>query len=667
MEQRARYTFDPRRHEADLLAILRQVAAEAELDDRRLDRILRRHPKDGRGFFSKSELLRGLRHLSLRLPAHELGFDEAALAERLRKKPVRTLSGVAPVTVLTRPHPCPGRCVFCPSDVRMPKSYLSAEPGAQRAAFHRFDPYLQTLGRLRALDLTGHRGDKVELLVLGGTWSAYPEPYQIWFVRRCLDALQDFRPAADGRGTPLPEPAVEPLDFHALPPRLPGPEVAVAADRGRYPAAPGARSEEPKRTATPRAQRVSAATLQPDPHLSGSPTAARRARPLRRTESETREPPTAPTAHGSYNEIVGAFLHRAQGGLARPEETASWEDLAAAQRGNETAGARCVGLVVETRPDRVTAEEVLRLRRLGVTKVQIGIQSLSDAVLEANRRGHDVAASRRAVALLRRAGFKIQAHWMANLAGSTPEADVEDFQRLFDDPDLRPDELKIYPCSLVESADLMELWRSGRWRPYRRGELLSVLTRVLPATPPWCRLNRVIRDIPGGDIVTGNTTTNLREVAEAELARRGVALREIRSREVRGETVSTESLRVEPLAYEAGVSREIFLQAVSRGGVLAGFCRLSLPGGPGTIPEIAASALLREVHVYGAVAGFGGGEEPAAAQHRGLGRRLVEEAAHRARRAGFRDLAVISAMGTRGYYRRLGFADGELYQHRALV
>lgn len=607
---RSVHVFEPSRHREALTAIFEEIVRETssgrQLSERGLDRILRRHPKDGRGFFSRSDLVRGLRHLTRHRPG--LVPEPEILCAALRKKPVRSLSGVAVVTVLTRPHPCPGRCVFCPNDLRMPKSYLSEEPGSQRAAQHGFDPYRQTFARLLALHHTGHRLGKVELIVLGGTWSSYPEPYQRRFLARCFQALEDFGAAAV-RGEPQLPPARTPVvDFDGSGSRIEG--RGISDGEGESP----------------------------------------------------------------YDRAVARRLRAAFGGrLDDGGETASWDKLHAVQRRNETAAVRCVGLVLETRPDCVTETEVRRLRRLGATRIQLGVQSLDDGVLTVNRRGHDVATTRRAFARLRRAGFKIVAHWMPNLLGSSPERDRDDFDRLFADPAFRPDELKIYPCSLVESAELMRHWESGAWRPYSEQELLSVLTHALSRVPPYCRLTRVVRDIPGTDIVTGNRTTNFRQVAETELSRRGVALREIRSREIRDREPAPRDPRLEEIRYGTGTTEEVFLQGLTEGNRLVGFLRLSLPRDAGFLPEIASSAMVREVHVYGAVVGLGesggwreSGEGGAAAQHLGLGRRLVERAARLATRAGFEDLAVISAVGTRGYYRSLGFRDGELYQHRAL-
>ncbi|MCP3964409.1 MAG: tRNA uridine(34) 5-carboxymethylaminomethyl modification radical SAM/GNAT enzyme Elp3 [bacterium] len=593
--------FEPRLHEAELLPIIDEIRALDTLDANTLHRLVRQYPKEGRGAFSKSEIIRGYRFFRAR---HGWDEDEAAFVERVRMKPVRTQSGVAPVTVLTKPYPCPGKCIFCPSDVRMPKSYLSREPGAQRAAQHDFDPYGQTLGRLLAYYNTGHEVDKVELIILGGTWSFYPEPYQIWFVKRCFDALNAVSRWRASGATDGSDAASELRPWEI--------KGAVSFD----------------------------ALIE---------------------EVDGRAPAK------SYNQVVRGYLaEQLDGALLDASEHATWEELEEVQRFNETGEARCVGLVVETRPDHLSDDEVVRIRRLGGTKVQIGYQSLSDEVLEANRRGHDVAATRHAMKLLRAAGFKLHAHWMPNLYGSDPERDVEDFDRVFSDPDLRPDELKIYPTSLIESAELMRYYESGDWRPYTEAELLEVLSECLVRVPEYCRVTRVIRDIPGDDIHAGNKVTNFREVVEKELRRGGRASRDIRAREIRGERVRPEDLHLESIEYATSIGREVFLQFVTRERRIVGFCRLALPAEQAAIDEIAASAMIREVHVYGAVVGLDDDRRRGRSQHLGLGTRLIEEAATIASAAGFADLAVISSVGTREYYRRLGFADGELYQHRSL-
>lgn len=579
-------------HRDTLVALLRLIDGRArEMTERRpfspeeMRTMLRRHPRAGAGFFSVSQLYAALRRF--REPAQLRMTDEEFLAW-VPFRPVRTQSGVTPVTVFTRPHPCPGRCIFCPNDVKMPKSYLSDEPGCQRAEDHHFDPYGQTWHRLDAFFRMGHPTDKIELIILGGTWSFYPEAYQRWFVRECFRAMNDFG-----------EPGRSRRDA----------SYRGAADFSRQPR-----------------------------HVDGAR--------LTRT----------------YNQRVVSVLKRRRS----VDETASWEALRAVHRDNEHSGARCVGLSVETRPDHLTEAEVVSLRRLGVTKVQVGIQSLDDGVLEANRRGHDVAAVRVSLARLRRAGFKVQAHWMCGLFGSSPEKDKRDFRRLFEDPDFCPDELKVYPCSLVESAELMAFFERGQWSPMAREDLLDVVQSALLHTPRYCRLSRVVRDIPATDIVSGSREGNLREVAERALRARGTPCKDIRSREVRGDPWDPQGLRLRRTHYDTTVARECFLEWVTADDRVVGFLRLSLPKGDPYIGELKGSALIRELHVYGRAVPIG--ERPSAgAQHRGLGRALLREAESSALASGYGRLSVISAVGTRGYYRRVGFQDGVLYQHRELV
>jgi elongator complex protein 3 len=588
--------FDPQSYEAALLPLLGELvpvlraradaSENAPLDTEALRSFLRRYPKDARGFFSRAELIAGLRAFAVPLNA---GDEVLRLSAQLRMRPVRTQSGVTPITVLTKPFPCPGECVFCPNDVRMPKSYLSREPGAQRAEQNGFDPYLQTYNRLLALGAIGHAVSKAELIILGGTFSFYPDTYQRWFVLRCFEAMNDYGAGVDRRKL-AGEAQLEhrELDDALLP------------------------SERP----------------------------------------------------GRYNRKLTPFLRSKHGAsLLHTTESASWEALLAAHALNESARCRNVGVVIETRPDLVTEAEVVRLRRLGCTKIQLGVQSLHDDTLRANRRGHDVETVRRALRLLRLAGFKVLTHFMPNLLGSTPALDVEGARLLFSDPDFKPDEVKVYPCSVVETADLMQHYVEGRFRPYEHEELLAVLADVLAAAPRYCRLSRVVRDISSCDIVAGNRMANLRELAEARLRLEGRACADVRSREIRQEAVRPDELQLRVTAYDTSIGDELFIELCTPADRLAGFVRLSLPRERSFIAELAGHAVIRELHVYGASLAVGE-REAGRPQHNGLGRRLIDEALAHARAAGFATLSVISAVGTRGYYERLGFHAGELYQHR---
>jgi elongator complex protein 3 len=598
-------------HGENLLTLIRQIiSAGRPLASDEFSRLVLRHPRPDGGLYGRSDLVRAYQRLAGgdALPP----YDDAVMA-LLRLKPVRSSSGVTPVTVLTKPFPCPGTCIFCPNDVRMPKSYLSDEPGAMRAEQNGFDPYLQTYNRLLAYRQIGHPTDKIEIIILGGTWSFYPETYQVWFVKRIFDALHDFGRGDDARA-----------------------EVEAALK--------AASQLHPERNA-------------PNVMLDGAA--------LIQTYNQTVQ--TIYKEEMARSRELAAAVATGERPRGPVDEYAAWDELDAAHRENESAPCRCVGLVIETRPDHISAEEVLRVRRLGCTKVQIGFQSLDDAVLRANKRGHTVAATRRAVRLLRQAGFKIHAHWMPNLYGSSPKNDLDDYTRLFADPDFRPDELKLYPCSLIESAELMRYHRDGSWQPYSHDELLDLLAECFLRTPEYCRLTRVIRDIPSTDIVVGNKLTNFRQIVEQRLAERGQQSADIRAREVRLRQVSPDELTLDETGYASSAGEEIFLQFITPERAIAGFLRLALPNRalePLT-PELADAAIVREVHVYGQSVAIGEAA-PGRAQHAGLGTRLLERAAAIAVERGYARLAVISAVGTRDYYRKRGFVDGALYQHQAL-
>jgi len=567
------HDFDALRHQEALMAIFDDVRRAARWDSDALQRILARHLRDGKasggpgigetGGLSKIELIKGYQQLTA------LGIlpFERAVVRRLQMKPIRTSSGVAPVTVLTAPAGCPGQCIFCPDAEGMPKSYLPNEPGARRAAQCGFDPYLQVRTRLATFEAMGHTADKVELLILGGTWSAYSRHYRERFVQRCLDALNEVNSDIGGV-------AQNPLGSVEI-----GPGV--------------------------------------------------------------------------------------------DEKTGPSTSLAEAQACNETAPHRNVGLVIETRPDWVTPAEIRHLRQLGVTKVQLGVQSLDDRILTLNQRGHDVETVRRAVGLLRAAGFKLHLHWMPNLLGATPESDRADFARLWSDAALQPDELKIYPCSIIEGTELHRLWQAGEYRPYTDHELVDLVADCKAIIPAYCRVNRVFRDIPADDIVAGVKSSNLRQLVHERMAQRGQVCRCIRCREVRAMIVTDGDLHQIVHSYETAGSLEQFISYETADGRLAGFLRLSLPLRETfevseaakiweAIPEITGAAMIREVHIYGPSLGIGA-ESEGEAQHLGLGRRLIAEAKERARVAGFDRLAVISAIGTRRYYEGLGFQRGELY------
>jgi len=544
-------------------AIIKElVNASPRLRLKELQNLLKKYTKGDGKTFSKSELLAACKG--------DLTVS-ADIKQLLQKKPIRTLSGVTPVTVLTKPFPCPGNCIFCPSDVRMPKSYIANEPGAQRAGQYAFHPYAQMYNRLVAFQETGHPVSKIEVIVLGGTWSAYSREYQYWFIAELFKAMNDF---GEGKNN------------------------------------------------CPHTDKIDTQESLPD--------------------------------HSTYNEYIRSKQ------TTSVDQVSNLADVHTEQKKNETSKCRCVGLVLETRPDCVSEAEVVHLRQLGATKIQIGIQSLQNDVLELNRRGHTAEATILAIHLLRSAGFKIHGHWMPNLYGSSPEKDIQDYVTLFESGSACPDELKIYPCSLIDHTGLMTIYKQGKWLPYTRSQLLEVLTFVLTQTPEYCRLTRIVRDIPGTEIVAGNKTTNLRQILDTPEIRS--QSHDIRAREIKNQSMAGSDPTLDDVMYETSNSTEHFLQYIMLPErKIFGFLRLSLPKSNSFIPELEQAAIIREIHIYGRSVSVGDNSE-GASQHQGLGKSLISKATAIAKEAGYQKIAVISAVGTKPYYRDNGFVDGQLYQ-----
>ncbi len=634
-----------------ILQILDRLRAGERVDDRTLVRLIhaeaRREGADKRSL-AKRRLLPFYQRVKREEPARWQGWGvtpelERELLQVLRMKPRRTASGVATITVITKPWPCSGDCLFCPNDLRMPKSYLHAEPACARAEQNCFDPYLQVSARLTALSQMGHATDKIELIILGGTWSDYPESYQVWFVSELFRALNDSAIAntsanpmlAEG-GTTTREDAerlLDTTDDEALPP-------AVRERRALY------HELGIADTAEGLAERV--APYQDMMNISNG------------------------AAPGAYNRCVHVLYGPdTPWGRAAQFQTATFEELEHQQRINEHARHRVVGLVIETRPDAITPAALTTIRRLGATKIQMGIQSLDQGILDANERRITVGQIERAFTLVRLFGFKIHAHMMLNLLGATPEADKLDYESCVRGRAFQPDEIKLYPCALIEGTRLCTKYRDGSWRPYTEDELLDVLAADIVATPAFCRISRMIRDFSSDDIMVGNKKPNLRQLVELRLSERGEeSVQEIRYREISTGGADLSQLALETVEYETAATRERFLQWVTPVGKIAGFLRLSLPDQSyvatcaDELPIALGEAMIREVHVYGMAAQVG--EAGDAAQHHGLGRALVERACELAREAGYARINVISAVGTREYYRHLGFTDHGLYQQREL-
>lgn len=454
------------------------------------------------------------------------------LRKLFRKRGVRSKSGIANITVLTKAHPCPGKCIFCPTEPKMPKSYISTEPAMMRAVLNGFEAYKQVQNRLQSLQITGHFTDKVDVVVSGGTFSFYPRDYQEEFTRDMFNALN-------------------------------------------YP--------------------------------------------------------------------INAV-----------------ETLQEAQRLNEIASNRCIGLSYETRPDHVNKEELMHLRALGCTKIEIGIQSLDDSVLSLNKRGHGIIEVKNAMRLMKDAGFKVNAHMMPNLLGSTPEIDLRDMRELFENSAYRPDWLKVYPCMVVPWSQLEKIYNDGGYESYSDDVLVNLMVEMHKIWPEYVRVTRIYRDIPTNIILSGSKFSNLRQIVEKKLLQQGISSRDIRSREIKDEKIDFVDLELRIKEFFASDGKEFFLSYDHKAkDKLCALLRLRftsylLSGKRHFISELNGAAIVRELHTYGEQIKIDK-REGEVSQHIGLGRRLMAKAEEITKEAGYKKIAVIAGIGVREYYRKLGY------------
>jgi len=476
---------------------------------------------------------------------------------------IRTQSGVAVIAVLTKPYICPGKCLYCPTEPKMPKSYLSNEPAVMRAILSKFNPYRQVQSRIRSLELNGHKTDKIELIVMGGTFSYLPEKYQKWFVTKCFRACNDYKNKAK----------IKALQSNSL-------------------------------------------LIQ--------------------------------------------------------------------QKLNETAKYRIVGLTLETRPDYINEKEIKNFRDLGCTRVELGIQSIFDDILKLNKRGHDIQKTIEATKLLKNAGFKINYHIMPGLPGSNYKKDLKMFQELFSNQDFQPDMLKIYPTVVLKNSGLYKIWKQGKYKPLTDKNfekfVLEVKNKIIP---PFVRISRLVRDVPSTSIVAGPKLSNLRQII---IPRSKCPC--IRCREVKANYKINEKIILNRIDYNASGGKEIFLQFVSKDKKklfallrlrIVSACHPEFISGSqkmlkqvqhdkfyNYMPILRNSAIIREVHTYGKLAEIHK-KDKKSPQHIGLGKKLIHEAERIAKKEfGLNKISVISGIGVRDYYRKLGYRLKDTYMIKLL-
>jgi elongator complex protein 3 len=334
-----------------------------------------------------------------------------------------------------------------------------------------------------------------------------------------------------------------------------------------------------------------------------------------------------------------------------------------AKKRAEISEARNVGLTIETKPDWCKESHVDQMLKFGATRVEIGVQVIDDNVYKLTNRGHTVRDVVEAFQVSRDAGFKIVAHMMPGLPGSDFQKDLESFRLLFQDARFRPDMLKIYPCLVMEGTELYNWWRSGTYQPYETEQAAELVAQVKEIVPPWVRIMRVHREFPVRLITAGVKNGNLRELALKKLHEGGKRCRCIRCREVGHRTlreriaVDADRVRVMVQEYDASGGEEFFISVEDpEADVLIGYLRLRLPSSEAHRNEVDTStAIIRELHIYGIEVPVGR-RHRGAWQHSGFGRRLLEEAESHARIHGARKVLVLSALGTKPYYKRSGYS-----------
>ena len=477
----------------------------------------------------------------------------------LRRKPVRTASGVSPVAIMTSPHTCPhGKCLYCPggpaSEFSSSQSYTGHEPAAARGVQNDYDPYGQVTLRLHQLRKIGHPVDKIELILMGGTMTARSHDYQEWFLKRALEAMNDY----DLDSPPTP------------------------------------------------------------------------------SESESFKPDPEATDFRYLEDVIAE---------------------------NETNAIRNIGTTFETKPDWCDPEQIDRMLRLGGTKVEVGVQTTYERINREMHRGHGIQASIDANRRLRNAGFKVGFHMMPGQPGMSKEMCLQDFRELFESTDWRPDYLKIYPTLVVRDTVTYDMWRQGEYDPLTNEEAADLVAEIKSMIPRYTRLQRVQRDIPADFIDAGVWKSNLRQLARQRMDEHGWTCDCIRCREVGMNDEEPDTVELDTYRYEVAGGTEHFISIEDfENDLLIGFCRLRFPGDPAANTpaeslrtELEDAALIRELHVYGSEVAVGeaGGDDH---QHKGYGRRLLEEAERLATKAGFGKLSVISGVGAREYYRKkLGY------------
>ena len=502
--------------------------------------------------------------------------EKEIVSNILKKKPTRTMSGVAIVAVMCHPHKCPhGRCFYCPESDIAPPSYTGEEPAALRGRMYEFHPYIQCFNRLKQLKKIGHPIDKVELIIMGGTFPSRDLCYQEWFVSQCLKAMTDFGLIMSNKPTNY--------DYNL-----------------------------------------------------------------------------------DYDEIRSF-----EKGIMKtypPNDYVLIEDV---QKVNEDSKVRCVGMTFETRPDYCKKEHINRMLDFGVTRVELGVQTLSDDLYKKIKRGHTISDVIEANQLLRDSAVKVAMHMMPGLFADQKQ-DLKMFKQLFNDDNFKPDMLKIYPCLVTKGSELYDLWKDGQYEPYSDEEAVDLIVQIKKILPKWVRTMRIQRDIPSTLIEAGVKKSNLGELVYNRLDEEDISCQCIRCREIghkkTKEEYSLDDFKLFKESYTSCGGIENFLSIEDKNEEsIAGFLRLRFPSKNHFRDEITdKTALVRELHVYGNLIKIGD-KNPKIGQHTGFGEKLLKEAENMSIDNGKEEVAIISGIGSRNYYRKFGYEKVGSYMIKKLI
>lgn len=521
--------------------------------------------------------------------------DLKKIKKNLLTKPQRSLSGVAPIAVMSAPYACPhGKCTFCPGGPGsvfgdVPQSYTGKEPSTMRAIRAGYDPYIIVFNRLEQYVVAGHIPQKAEVIIQGGTLPATPQTYQEEFITGIYQALNDFgqlffKKMNDGKTFDVKLEKIK--EFFELPADI---------------------------------------------------------RTIERQEK--------------MNKKILALKNKRKTTLEKE------------QLKNETAIVRCVGLTIETKPDWGFKEHGNKMLELGATRIELGVQSVYEEPLRVTHRGHTLSDTHKSIQELRDLGFKLNFHYMLGLPTTTKEMDVVGLRELFDSPLYKPDMLKIYPCMVMKGTPLYHIWKAGKYQPMTTASAAEIIAEFMRFIPPYCRIMRVQRDIPTNVTEAGVDKTNLRQYIEKIMEEKKIITQEIRAREV-GTFVSNfpnKKLRVPEIViqeYTASQGKEFFISGEDKkNNVLFGFVRMRFPSQSLRKEITLSTALIRELHVYGEAAGLGAIGD---IQHKGLGKALMKKAEEIALAHGKDKIVVISAVGTREYYKKLGYIREGVYMVKQL-